>query len=389
MLLRSLCFGGPTSRQKLSELTGLSPATVSTLVAAMIAEGLVVEAGAVESDGGRPRILLTVNPAYGYVIGVDVGETRIRLELFDLHMNGLAKAEHGIVRGEQAPELVAERILDGVRSLVSDAGIGEDRVLGIGVGVPGVVTQAPEQVVDAPTYGWHGAPLGALLRAGTTLPLHIDNGANTLGQAELWLGAGRGARHMIVALLGTGVGAAIINDGVLLRGVSSSAGEWGHTIVQPDGRLCRCGRRGCLEAYVGAGSILERYWEADPSARSIGTDEETELAAMLVAAETGNPAARRVLVETADWLGIGIANMINLFNPERFLLGCWAGRLLGSALLEEIRAAVERRALAPPFREVTIGLGALGPDAVALGAATLVFDAFLSSASHMVRTAEG
>lgn len=378
VLLRALYFDGPVSRQQLSEATGLSGATVSTLITELLAEGVVTEVGTVESDGGRPRVLLSIDPTYGRVIGVDVGETRVQLELFDLGLNGLAKAEYVLAHDAHGPELVAGHILEGVRGLVEEAGVDEDRILGIGIGVPGVVSRRPEPVVDGQSYGWKAVPLATLLRAGTSLPLYIENGAKTLGQAELWFGAGRGARHVIVALLGTGVGAAIVSDGSLYRGVTSSAGEWGHGIVERDGRRCRCGGRGCLEAYAGAEAILDRFGEAvgDPTALA-GGDEETRLSALLALAEGGDPVARQVLAETADWLGLGIANMINLFNPERFLVGGWAGRLLGSALLEQVRAAAGRRALTSPFSQVTIGLGSLGPDAVALGAATLVVDAFL------------
>src|SRR5258708_38807759 len=121
VLLRSLYHDGPVSRQQLSATTGLSGATVSTLIAELLAEGVVTEVGTRESDGGRPRILLSVDPAYGYAIGVDVGETRVQLELFDMRLNGLAKAEYGLVHDMHGPDLVTEHILDGLRSLVSDA----------------------------------------------------------------------------------------------------------------------------------------------------------------------------------------------------------------------------------------------------------------------------
>jgi len=381
-LLRSLYLGGPVSRQQLGEATGLSGATVSTLISELLAEGIVTEAGMLESDGGRPRILLSIDPGYAYAIGVDIGERRVRLELFDLGLNGLAKAEIELDHDAHGPEMVAERVLTGVRALISDASVDERRILGIGVGVPGVVSNRPDPVVDAQTYGWHAVPFAELLSAGTDLPLYIENGAKTVGQAELWFGAGRGARHLIVALLETGVGTAIVSDGSIYRGVSSSAGEWGHSVVERDGRPCRCGGRGCLEAYVGAAAILDRFWEAEPSARQVALDHETGLTAMLSLAESGDPAARQVLAETADWLGLAIANMVNLFNPERFLLGGWAGRLLGAALLDDIRTAAGQRALTSPFGQVTIGLGSLGPDAVALGAATLVIDAFLERGDY-------
>ncbi|GAB3677632.1 ROK family transcriptional regulator [Actinocorallia lasiicapitis] len=374
ILLRSLAFDGPNSRQRLSELTGLSTATVSTLISAMLAEGVLAEAGLVDSDGGRPRVIVRMNPDRGHSIGVDVGETRVRVELFDSQLTALAKAEHAFAPGEHRPEPVAEAVLAGMRSLVAEAGIEESRILGIGLGVPGVVVagEGAAAVVDAPAFGWSRVPLGALLRAGTRLPLHLDNGAKTLGLAELRFGAGRGSRHLVVVLVGSGVGAALINDGRLYRGVSNSAGEWGHTTVERDGRLCRCGRRGCLEAYVGATAVLARH----PG--GLGSSEESALSALVT--DTG-PEATALLTETVDWLGLGLANLINLLNPERVLLGGWAGRLLGSAFLPEIRAAAGRRAMPSIFADATIELGALGPDAVALGAATRVVEEYLATAA--------
>ncbi|MEW9528127.1 ROK family protein [Microbispora sp. NPDC049125] len=367
LLLRTLYFEQESSRQDLSRLTGLSPATVSNVVADLITDGIVIEAGAVDSDGGRPRTLLRIRESYGYVVGVDVGETRVRLELFDLAMAEQAKAEYALEPGAHEPPAVIEHILAGLGSVLADAGVDESQVLGMGVGAPGIVEQCPELLVHGQTFGWDGVPLGDRLRAGTSIPVFADNGAKTMGQAELWFGAGQGARHVVMTLIGTGVGASVITDGVTYRGASSSAGEWGHTTIAVNGRVCRCGARGCLEAYIGAGALLGRYG-GGPAAG----DEESALAAML-----GDPTARPVLDEAVACLGAGLGDLVNLFNPERVILGGWAGLLIGRALLPEIRAAAGRNALTQPMAQVSIELGRLGPEAVALGAATLVVEDFL------------
>ena len=157
-----------------------------------------------------------------------------------------------------------------------------DEVLGIGVGVFGTVEQGREATVHAQTIGWEAVPLERMLRAGTALPIYLENGAKTLGQAELWFGAGRGVQHAVITLVGSGVGAAVISNGAISRGVTSSAGEWGHTCIVFDGRPCRCGSRGCLEAYVGAEAVLDR-WKAARGGRPVpGTDEQTSLAELLV-----------------------------------------------------------------------------------------------------------
>ncbi len=372
VLLSRIYLDGPLSRHDLTQLTALSPASVSTLVAEFLEEGLVEEAGSVESDGGRPRVLLRQRPGFGQVIGVDVGETRVSVELFDMAMAALAKAEYPIERATLTPERMIGHVLEGIAAVVTQAGVGHDGVLGIGVAVPGVVDQGEDGLVHAQSLGWEGLPLRAMLREAITMPIHIDNGAKTLGQAEMWFGAGRGARHAVIALVGSGVGASVVADGASYLGARSSAGEWGHTTIVYGGRLCRCGARGCLEAYVGAEGILDRFREANRGRAASGADEESAIGALLSDADAGTSrAAEAVLSETAGYLGAGIATLINLFNPERIILGGWAGLALGGRRLPQIRTAAAEHALRRPFEQVSIELCRLGPDAVALGAATL------------------
>ncbi|MFC6083772.1 ROK family protein [Sphaerisporangium aureirubrum] len=365
VLLRTLYFSGPTSRQELSARTGLSAASVSNVTADLMAENVIVEAGQVDSDGGRPRVLLRVDPGFGHAIGVDVGETHVRVELFDLAMTVLAKAEYTLRPDRHHVDLVVRHILAGIDAVLASGGTAPGQVLGVGIGVPGIVESGPEALVHAQAFGWDAVPLAGRLRAGTSLPLHVDNGAKTMGQAELWFGSGRGARHAIVVLVGSGAGAAVITDGLTYRGANSSAGEWGHTKIELGGRLCRCGARGCLEAYIGAEGILERA--------GLPAEPEGEQAVLAELVRTGAP----VIEETIGYLGAGLANLINLFNPERIVIGGWAGLLLARHELDRIKKAVEENSLSQPFQTASIVLGRLGPDAVALGAATLVVKEFL------------
>jgi predicted NBD/HSP70 family sugar kinase len=371
VLLSALYFGQPCSRHDLSEATGLSAASVSNVVRELIDEGIAAEAGSVDSDGGRPRVLLRVNPDYGYVIGVDVGETRVRVGLFDLMMTERATAAYPLDPREHGPDVIVAAILSGLDAVLTAAGVRSSAVLGAGVGVPGIVERGPEVLVHGQPFGWASVPLERLLRAGTRLPLHIDNGAKTMGQAELWFGAGRGARHAVVCLIGSGVGASIITGRNPHRDAAANAAEWGHTTIVVGGRACRCGSRGCLEAYVGAEAILDRFGHPLP-----GDDEESALAALIGLAAT-SAEAEQVLAETALYIGVGIADVINLISPERIILGGWAGLLLGERMLPAIREAARQHALSHPFAEASIELGQLGPEAVGLGAATLPIEHFL------------
>jgi predicted NBD/HSP70 family sugar kinase len=381
-VLGALFVSGPASRGQLARLTGLSNGTITNVIADLLADGLVAEAGTDELTGGRPSVTLRVNPGYGVFLGVDVGETRIRVEAFDFAMAKIA----GTMRplgSAHGPGVVVDSIAAGLEEVISQVG-GTGEVVGLGVGVPGVVRQNGEPVVLAPAFGWHSVPLVTMLRSCTDLPVVIDNGAKTMGQAEMWFGAGRGARHAIVVLLGTGVGAAIFADGVLYRGAASSAGEWGHTTIVHGGRPCRCGSRGCLEAYVGADAILRRWAECGGRRLRLGAEEEDDLLA-LVEASADDREAQKVINEIAGYLATGICSLVNLFDPERIIIGGWAGMQLGPSIIDAVRAYVAEHSVHRPAVHADIRLGQLGPDAVALGAATLVADRLLARGGEYPR----
>ncbi|NEA46658.1 ROK family transcriptional regulator, partial [Streptomyces sp. SID10815] len=262
-VLQRLYFDGPLSRFELGPATGLSSGSISNVVADLVADGLVEEAGSVDSDGGRPRTLLRVSPASGHMIGVDVGETRVRIELFDLALTELARAERPLTPQRYDVDVITGHVRDGIAEVLAAAHLAPERLLGVGIGVPGIVEHTPDRgaVVHGQTIGWNAVPLEALLRTDSRLPdsvpYFIDNGAKTLGQAEMWFGAGRGAGNAVVVLFGSGVGACLVTPEVE-RG---RAVEWGHLTVRVRGRRCRCGALGCLEAYAGAESLLARWRE--------------------------------------------------------------------------------------------------------------------------------
>ncbi|MDQ1681711.1 MAG: hypothetical protein QOH99_252 [Frankiaceae bacterium] len=389
-VLWELFLDGHLSRQQLTARTALSAGTVTNVTSDLLSEGVLIDVGSEDSEGGRPRGVLGINPGYASVIGVDLAERMVLVEIFDMAMTVLASHTSRLSSADLDATEVAQHILDGMRIVIDASGVQPKQVLGVGVGVPGLVEHGPDDLVHGQSVGWRGVPLGRMLRAETPIPVLVENGANTRGQGEMWFGAGRGADNVIVALIGTGVGASITADGSLYRGATSSAGEWGHITSELGGRLCRCGALGCLEAYVGAGFFASRYAElADTDALIDGSpidaatadenaggnadaDATEEMRAEAIVALAGtDPIAAQVLDEWIVRLGAGLADLVNLFNPERIIIGGWLGRLLASAHLDRIRAATADRALELPFSHTVILAADLGSDAGALGAATL------------------
>ncbi|MFJ3499208.1 MULTISPECIES: ROK family protein [unclassified Streptomyces] len=397
-VLRRLYFDGPMSRLTLGPATGLSSGSVSNVVAELVTEGLVEEAGSVDSAGGRPRTLLRISPGSGFMIGVDIGETRIRIELFDLALTELARTERPLASSGPRTarydvDLVVAHLREGIAEVLRTAEVPAELLLGVGVGVPGIVARTPEDgaVVHGQTVDWDAVPLERLLREHVELPASvpywIDNGAKTLGQAEMWFGAGRGARSAVVVLFGSGVGACVVTDPM----GPGRALEWGHLTVRVRGRRCRCGSQGCLEAYAGAEALLERWREAGGRPPE-DADEETALTAMLAAAYPADAGtapdatALAVLEETAEFLGAGFADLINLFQPERILVGGWAGLQLGTRFLETVTGHARAYALRYPASRTGIGLGTLGPEAVTVGAALLPLVDFFAQGGRRPET---
>ncbi|MEB8339163.1 ROK family protein [Streptomyces endophyticus] len=372
------CLDRPAvSRQELAAETGLSSATVGTLVGELLDLGILVTGGFVDSAGGRPRGLVSVDAGHGSLVGVDVAETYVHAERFDLNLRVVARADRELRPGAHEPAHVVAVIADTVRAVL-DADTGGP-VLGAGVCMPGLVDRQGGISVYAPNWGWHEAvPLRELLAQHLDVPLYLDNPLRASTVAELWFGAARGRDDAVVVNLGTGVGAGLALGGTLHRGVSNSAGEWGHTTLVLDGRPCHCGDRGCVEAYVGAPGIMRNLRELHPGSPLLHPDDQTAtIEAIGRAAAEGSAEALDVVRETARYLGPAVADLVNLLNPEVVVLSSWVAAALGGPLVSEVRGVVGRHALAGPFAAAEIVLSPVPTDPVSLGAATFALEGFL------------
>ncbi|GAA1360800.1 ROK family protein [Streptomyces beijiangensis] len=379
-VLRQIIADSPASRQEVAAATGLSLATVATLVGELLELGLLTEVGFEDSDGGRPRGLVAVHAAGGALIGVDVAETYIHVELFDLALKVLARADTELKPGMKQPDQMVAHIADAIASVVVQSGVEPGTVLGAGISMPGQVDREGGSLLYAPNWDWHDVPLLGLLAEHVDYPLYLDNPLHACTVAELWFGAARGRSDVVVVNLGTGVGAGIALNGELHRGITNSAGEWGHTTLVLDGRLCHCGNRGCVETYVGAPGIMRNLRELSPDSPMLHPDDQTAtIEALASGAAAGDPVAVEVVRETARYLGAAISDLVNLLNPEVVVLSSWVAGKLGRPLLDEVREAVARRALARPLAATEIVLCPIPTDPVSLGAATFALEGSLAS----------
>jgi len=365
LVIDALRQNGGISQADLSRLTGLSRTTVSTLIGELRAGGFVAELEASDSSrtGGRPPVLLALDPSAGTAIGIDFGHSHVRVAVADLAHRILR--EHGqalAVDGDPVGSLDAAADL--VRRELSVTGMAASSVIGVGMGVPGPVDHRTGRVGSTSILpGWLGITAGAEMERRLGLPVVVDNDANLGALAECHWGAARGSENVVYIKVSSGIGAGLVLGGRLHRGANGTAGEIGHDIVDEAGPYCRCGNRGCLEALAGGSAIIEVL--------SRNRREQLSLGQVLDLAADGDLACRRVLAEVGRQLGVSVARLCNLVNPDRVVLGGLLARA-GDLVLEPMRESVRRYCVDSAMEAVEIVPSILGGRGGVLGALALV-----------------
>jgi predicted NBD/HSP70 family sugar kinase len=299
---------GPASRATVARELDLSPATVSQVTRRLIHQGVIEPLYYAPSEGGRPGQLLGLVADAGHAVGVKLAADH--LVLVDVRLDGAVLA----TRTESFDALAADAIPRLLASLRSFLRTGATRLLGVGVGVPGVVARPDVGDVDADVLGWSAMPLGRDLRKEIGVPVLIENDVKALAVAERLYGLGRSRRSFVVVTVGRGVGFASVNNGVLDRGAHGGAGELGHVVVSNNGPQCACGQRGCLEAYVGAEGLVAAGRAAGLLRNGQGLDRLTKLA------DRGEAGARQVFARAGQRLAHGIAPVIAALDPDVLLV---------------------------------------------------------------------
>lgn len=309
------------------------------------------------------------------VLAIDIGGTKLAAGLVETTGRLVERAEVP-TRAAEGLEPVLGRIVGLGRKLLDRAASGGGAVHRVGVGCAGPVDLARGLVFSPPNLpGWREVPLVARLEADLGLPVVLENDANAAALGEFRYGAGRGARSLVYVTVSTGIGGGIVLDGEIWHGLKDAAGEVGHMTVVPDGPVCGCGNRGCLEAVAAGPAIARRAREAVAAGRPTRLAEATQPTAAEVVrlAGEGDAVAREIWEGTVEYLAIGMGAVITLLAPERVVIGGGVSRA-GEALFRPLREAVRRRVRLVPVEQIPILPAALGPDVGILGAAAVALD---------------
>ena len=377
----------PIARVEIAARTELSRATVSAITAALLQDELIAVRHVDAPDGvgrGRPRVMLALNPNAAYVAGVKLSVRQISVAVTNFRADVLATVQMPIRTERQPVEVVADLVEDGVRQCVSDAGLSMAQLDGLGIGLPGHIDGRSGTVLWSPIFGAVSVPLADLMQSRLNTRVTVDTDANLVALAENWFGQARGLASFAVVTVEDSVGMGLIVNGELYHGAHGMGAQFGHICLDPDGPLCRCGQRGCIDAYASTHALAEA---AAPAANVIGLPTlapAQSLGAVAERARDGESGAGAALLRAGDALGQGLATIIALLAPPKVLLSgnaLRAGSILGDAIL----AAVERRVRPPLSAATEIVFHPWDDAAWARGAASLVLRQIYGSPWQAVR----
>jgi predicted NBD/HSP70 family sugar kinase len=369
-LLRLLHVGGPSTRATLAAELGLNRSTIKTLVDGLAEAGVVEEKVPRPGRGaGRPSLLVLPQPHAAVVLAVDLQVEHVAIALVGLGGQILGRNSWNLRGRMGQPDEVITHVLESTAILASDLGV---TPVAVGVSVPGVVRRADGYVHEAPNLRWTDVALGERLGGVLQVPILVGNDAELGAVAEHLRGAARGSSDVVYISADVGVGGGVISEGSALRGGSGYVGEIGHMVIRPGGRACYCGSSGCWETEVGEAALC----------RALGLAEDTPRGAILFELrELGRDpeTALTRLAEFAEWLTLGLINVVNLLGPQLVILGDLL-TVLPDAVLRHVGAEVRRRSLVSRAVGGTrIISSALGADVKLLGAAEVAFEVVLDS----------
>lgn len=383
LLLNTLRLSSPLSRAALAMRTGLNKATVSRLVSELLAAQFVREVGYHDPVAGRPGMLLELNPKAGCIIAAEIGVEFVTTILADFGGDILWRDHADTADCDNQDEILARVIqrLDAARAECENQKMS---LLGIAVGLPGLVDVNAGTLMFAPNLGWYNLPIRELLQQRFHCPVFADNEAKMAALGEIYFGAARGCDNVLYIHAAVGVAGGFVAEERIQAGRMGFAGQFGHMTIAPEGPPCKCGNRGCWETFVSQNAVFRRVREAIESGRpslltrmTAGELDKLSMSLVTTAAELGDAVADEALDQTGEYLGIGIANLINANNPEMVVLG-GTSAVAGKFLLPAIKREIGARALGWSANGVKLLIAANGSDASVMGGIALVYQHILN-----------
>lgn len=393
-VLTHLRQNAPVSRAALAEMTGLNRATITRLVRELIEHGFVRETGVQSVRAGRPSILLQLDPDAGCIVGAEIEVKFGSIILTDLAARILWRQEIDFGDSDE-PDAILNSMAELIRQACLKAEESNRHVLGLGMSLPGLVDVSSGVLLFAPNMRWSDVPVRQWLEHEFNLPIYVDNKANMAALAESYFGSARDSDYVLYINITAGVGAGIVLNQRILPGASGLAGEVGHMTIDPDGPSCNCGSCGCWETYVSALAVFRRVREAilaggQSQLAEVVQDgfERITIPLMVEAARHRDQVALAAFEETGYYLGVGLANLINAFNPQKVVLGGYVTQAY-EFLFPVIQKTVQERALRWPREATQMVVATYLNDASLMGSVATVYGQILSNPNQAFKAKRG
>lgn len=361
---------GPISRAEISKIIKVTPATVTNITAELIKKNIIIESELGESSGGRKPILLKINSNDYFLIGIQLGSYEIKTALIDLELKIVDTENEKIFKNENSKD-ISKKIINTIRILINRNKIVKQKIVGIGVGAHGIVSFKCGEILYSPELGWNNFKLREMLEIEFDVPVYVDRDVRTMALSESWYGSGKEVNSFICVNIDSGVEIAVTVNKQQIRGTSDFFGELGHTKIMADGPECSCGRCGCLETFSSESAILK-------DAIKHGYDGTADILSLHEASKKGNKIVINAIERAGKYLGIGISNLVNIFNPGLILVG---GSLISinDCYFNSMYNSAKENSIKQLFDCSEIKRISAGNDAVIKGAGILVMENLFDS----------
>ena len=381
-VLQRIRNNGPISRPELSEQTGLGLSTISNIISELLEQGLILEIGEGESSGGRRPNLIDLNPLARFAFGVKIGPGTVWISLFDLRARQL-HMEEVVFDVSDVPEVLFGQIASVILKIKKEHRIANHLILGVGVSSSGIIDPSSGTCIYSPILNWTNVPIKEVLSQLTKLHISVENDVNAYSYGMLLRETDSSVTNMICITTGPGVGAGIILDRKLYRGSRGGAGEFGHISIDRNGPQCACGRKGCMEVMASDQFLLSRARQllktnGSPVLEKINDENKLSAKSLYYAAQLGDMETRSIFKELGENMGSGIADLINLFNPDKIVIG-GEGVIASEFFMESLRAVAIQSSFPHLADHLDIVVDDGSEDIWLQGAATLVIDGFFNN----------